>query len=1080
MTLSKIFLTDTHNASRSSSNPNGAITVMKHIMNHTVKELKAEHEVDLLKTLIKKRLQPNNVATACKRLCDQMNIKQKEKTIASIIMRENLHNAQRKVTQAKQNVTRIWRENKRTLAIHQITTDTFNAMWRREKKIVRRIHKEMRHKKVTFLLNKSRTEETNSKRKVSSVLGIITSNQVIPPSFESKPRIYDGTNVEISKAESSVLSLGPKFAIFEDVDPEDIEVELEKSLVKLRWDRMNKEQNDDGEEEIAETQIDGEYNPIARNNNREWPYNSSKQTMNLAALRPTDLPFNKDVRIPDRLDDETENKMQSVKNELTTITKQYLAKNQLNNEGANLTGAQKEGLASLSKREDIVILQTDKSGRLSVDSKTNYVEASKPHYEKDIDITQEVHEQAQKEANGHSIMWTRILKAGENTNKGNDRIKTNMLVENNDLASLYTLRKDHKECTDANKGPPVRPVCGATNAYNNKLSHLLSMIIKPLNKLNSSSCSSSEEMMASIQQANEKGLPTDTVVGSLDVKALYPSLDVDLTARVIANTYMEHSYEIINVDYNELSLYLAINMSPENLASKGLSEFCPTRKHKRGRKPVITGCATNNDADKRYAPWNPPQSLPNNLNAKKMLAEAIYIGIKFTMSNHIYRFDDQIKKQAKGGPIGLELTGEVALIFMAWWDKQFKTKLRENNLQVYAYQRYVDDINIIVRTADNKPTDSNCDSHTLNMIKNIGDDITPCIKLEADYPSNHEDNKLPILDMKVWPTIKEETFSLEGQYSVTIKRSTILHEFYQKGIANKSVIHAKSAMSFTSKRTMLTQDILRVLLRCSPHLPWNQVLPHLNHMMTRIQYSGYSEKFRKEVTTSAIQAYDTIRGKEKDGIQPMYRPKNWNVKERAAEKRKKRENWFRKKGENTVIFIPATPHSELKKGFDEAIRKSELKIKIIERAGKNLKNRLQRSNPFAKKPCNNVTQCVACEPNKGSNCRKNNVTYEFKCDLCGDVYVGETSRNLYTRGKEHMYDYSKKNDKSVLYRHAIDKHSDNPTLPTYQAKITGIYTTALTRQIAEATKIGTLGAKAINSKLEWRHTKVTRSQLVTM
>ena len=79
-----------------------------------------------------------------------------------------------------------------------------------------------------------------------------------------------------------------------------------------------------------------------------------------------------------------------------------------------------------------------------------------------------------------------------------------------------------------------------------------------------------------------------------------------------------------------------------------------------------------------------------------------------------------------------------------------------------------------------------------------------------------------------------------------------------------------------------------------------------------------------------------------------------------------------------------------------------------------------------------------------------------------------------------MYDYSKKNDKSVLYRHAIDKHSDNPTLPTYQAKITGIYTTALTRQIAEATKIGTLGAKAINNKLEWRHTKVTRSQLVTM
>ena len=87
---------------------------------------------------------------------------------------------------------------------------------------------------------------------------------------------------------------------------------------------------------------------------------------------------------------------------------------------------------------------------------------------------------------------------------------------------------------------------------------------------------------------------------------------------------------------------------------------------KKGRKPLITGCATNNDTDKRYAPWNPHSLYQTTSTPRKMLAEAIYDGIKFTMSNHIYRFDDKIKKQAKGGPIGLELTGEVALIFMSW------------------------------------------------------------------------------------------------------------------------------------------------------------------------------------------------------------------------------------------------------------------------------------------------------------------------------------------------------------------------------------------------------------------------------
>ena len=857
MTLSKTFLAKAHHASKWTCTPRWALKAMKHIMNNTVKRMYAESEADLLSTLIKKKLQPNNVTTACNKLCSHMRTKHKEKDIAKIIMKEKLHEAQRTVTRAKRNAMQVWRENRSGLTFHKIR-DVFDAMWMREKDVTKKILKQRLHKKVTFLCNDSR--KTKSKSKVNDVLGIVITNQDIPPSFESNPRIYDGTNIIVTEAETALLSLGPKFAVYEEIDEEIIEVELQKSLVKVRWDRMNEERNDEKEGEEEESP-NGECNSVKNSPKlREWPYNVEKQTMNLAVLRPTDLPFNKEVVIPEPLNEETENQLQMIKNQLTNVTRKYIAKNKIRNkelEGANLSEIQKEGLNSLTKRKDAVIFQTDKSGRLSIDSKANYVEASKPHYEKDIDITEEIHERAQKEANGHSVMWSRMLRAGEGTKNGKNRVKTNLLVENNDLASQYTLRKDHKESTDANKGPPVRPVCGATNAYNNKLSHLLSMIIKPMNKLNSSSCRSSEEMIASIQQANEKGLPTDTVVGSLDVKALYPSIDVELSARVVANTYVEHSYEIVNVNYNELSLYLAINMSVESLSNKGIAKFCHTRKHKRGRKPLITGCATSNDEDKRYAPWNPPETLPNDKEARIMLAEAIYIGIKFTMSNHIYCFDDKIKKQAKGGPIGLELTGEVAMIFMTWWDKQFKMKLRDNDVKVYAYQRYVDDIDLIVKGINNKSKctpdgkvvhsgnpkatianpDHYSDSHTLEMVKKIGNGVTECIKLEVDYPSNHQDNKLPILDMKVWPTLKEKTYSLQNQYSVNIKETIVVHEFYQKEIANKSVVQAKSAMSYANKRRIVTQEILRVLLRCSPHLPWNQVLPHLNNMMMRIQYS---------------------------------------------------------------------------------------------------------------------------------------------------------------------------------------------------------------------------------------------------
>ena len=60
-----------------------------------------------------------------------------------------------------------------------------------------------------------------------------------------------------------------------------------------------------------------------------------------------------------------------------------------------------------------------------------------------------------------------------------------------------------------------------------------------------------------------------------------------------------------------------------------------------------------------------------------MITEALRIIIKFIMKNHIYQFDNKIHKQEEGGAIGVELTGELAQIFMIWWTKQFQNKVTE-------------------------------------------------------------------------------------------------------------------------------------------------------------------------------------------------------------------------------------------------------------------------------------------------------------------------------------------------------------------------------------------------------------------
>ena len=128
------------------------------------------------------------------------------------------------------------------------------------------------------------------------------------------------------------------------------------------------------------------------------------------------------------------------------------------------------------------------------------------HIDKDIDVTEQEHQEAQKVINGHSTFWSRILNIScekEEFNpkmshqcKNSYRSKNNLLTENNKLPSLFGLRKDHKHTANENKGPSTRPVCGAHNHYNKKLTHLLSTILIKVWKEEPENCMNTEELLA--------------------------------------------------------------------------------------------------------------------------------------------------------------------------------------------------------------------------------------------------------------------------------------------------------------------------------------------------------------------------------------------------------------------------------------------------------------------------------------------------------------------------------------------------------------------------------------------------------
>lgn len=253
-------------------------------------------------------------------------------------------------------------------------------------------------------------------------------------------------------------------------------------------------------------------------------------------------------------------------------------------------------------------------------------------------------------------------------------------------------------------------------------------------------------------------------------------------------------------------------------------------------------------------------------------------------------------------------------------------KLEESGVGLRVYKRYVDDINVVmnasaagIRFQEGRFTqDENFaqieqnlkpDNRCMQLFQSIGNSIHPSIRLEVDCPSRHVDGKIPILDLKLWIERRRRV----GDDGQDRDMQFVLHEFYYKDVASSSVINARSALPWSWKRTILTQEVLRILLNCSRELPWEVVVAHVNHMMLRLQYSGYDQKFRKEVVRSALAAYNRLVELDANGEKPLYRPWGWKAHERARERKKRCDNWFRKGGYETVIFVPATPGSQIKR-----------------------------------------------------------------------------------------------------------------------------------------------------------------------
>ena len=141
-----------------------------------------------------------------------------------------------------------------------------------------------------------------------------------------------------------------------------------------------------------------------------------------------------------------------------------------------------------------------------------------------------------------------------------------------------------------------------------------------------------------------------------------------------------------------------------------------------------------------------------------------------------------------------------------------------------------------------------------------------------------------------------------------------------------------------------------------------------------------------------------------------------------------------------------------------------------------MKHLFCKRNPF-KKACDShdCKPCVSSVSNniKIPDCRTNNIAYSATCKDCDlegkeKTYIGETSRNLYSRSKEHYAALKHGSENSFMFKHITTEHANKPA--NFEWKILKKFVKPLPRQIYEANKISNTAPDVLlNSKQEFNH-----------
>ena len=913
------------------------------------------------------------------------------------------------------------------------------------------------------------------------------------------PHKYGG--VRTNSDEDSILSLPHKFTTFEKIQLDKIKVSTEILKDKVRWELRAREERE------------------GRPWNEEWEFQQQdekevfrpdEKKMEFARRRVTDMPTNRDIRIPDPAEPNIETVLDNISCKVITVANNYI-KNKCDNKGnilhRNLKPDEQRGLRSLMKKvreKELIVQKTDKGGDLALNSTENYLDSLRPHFQSDPDLSWDDHAKLESELNACSIQFARVLRVGAKWGHW-PRVKSAVISHAGPIPILSGYPKTHKDLShlgpdDQLKGPPVRPVCGASESNNGALSDLLSQICMRLgdemDETIQTLCLSQEEMCHGIEKVNNRGGIEKLVFFSMDVCKMFPSLRAKDVASVVKEEYLRAQLEV-EVDDAELALFLSIEVSREELERLGLGEVTNKRKRSGGRPILITTkWIVGERGGQAENLFNEPERRPTAMERRKMFALLLEILVLKVMKNHCYSVNGANKLQLEGGPIGLKLSGALAKVVMLSWSREFKATLNTAladfpYFNLYLLLFYVDDTGVAVEELEpgcrfikeegkvkvvEEEVEGDLmvpgDLRTAKVLAEVANSIFDYIQFTVDCPSNHPSGWMPLLATQVRVAAD----------------NTIDYKFFEKEIASKYVMMKNSAMSARVKMNCLTQEVIRRLRNTRESLDWDDVkAPILTKFCKKMARSGYSESYRTEVIKSGVVGYERQLEASRSGEKPLFRPRGWQQQQRRRRKMVRKTSWYRPA--DCVGFYPPTPGGELTQEINQVLKEEgkriNLNLKAIETGGVSLGKLLVHPDLKSGEPCGRPGCVLDCTSGGGGGPHNVPSTlYRGECKLCeaqGETgeYWGESGFSGFHRCERHRAEVSSKKDSNAFAKHLALYHpNEQGDIENFKIQVESVFKKPLTRQKTEAVKIQSSTATYLmNSKAEHRQPALLRVRM---